>query len=156
MAFRLILWFHCRMYCLIYIIDCTFGEPRCSLHFRGGMSGKFEPAIKKIGGKKRDTLVGLVRGLGVEDFFLRAPASKSVTEQPCCCLSCSCPWEDREKHTKQERGGAVFHLFLLLLHSMRTCRRESRSLRDFQDPSPVTKQASIVSQEELLIRTSSK
>jgi hypothetical protein len=86
MAFRLILWFHCRMYCLIYIIDCRFGEPRCSLHFRGGMSGKFEPAIKKWMGRSVILGGGLVRGFGVEDFFLRAPLSKSVTEQPCCCL----------------------------------------------------------------------
>ena len=50
------------------------------------MSGKFEPAIKKMDGKKRDTLRELVRGFGVEDLFLGAPASKSVTEQPCCCL----------------------------------------------------------------------
>ena len=121
------------------------------------MSGKFEPAIKKMDEKKRDTLMELVRGLGVEDFFLRALASKSVTEQPCCCLvSCFLvPGKSARSIQSRSVEVAVFHLFLLLLHSMRTCRRESRSLRDFRDLSPVTKQASIVSQ-EVLIRTSSK
>jgi len=107
------------------------------------MSGKFEPAIKKMDEKKRDTLMELVRGLGVEDFFLRALASKSVTEQPCCCLvSCFLvPGKSARSIQSRSVEVAVFHLFLLLLHSMRTCGRESRSHRDFRDPFPVTKQA---------------
>jgi hypothetical protein len=69
---------------------------------------------QKMDGKKRDTLRELVRGFGVEDFFLRAPASKSVTEQPCCCLvSCFLvPGRAREAYKAGEwRCGVSFVSF---------------------------------------------
>lgn len=85
--------------------------------------------LSKMEEKKRDTLGKLREAFGIEDLSSQ-PRKSLQNSLSLSRLLFSCPME--RKRSIQRGRGVLFHLFILLLHSMRTCRRESRSDRDFE------------------------
>jgi hypothetical protein len=98
-----------------------------SSFLRRSMEGNLS-GLSKMEEKKRDTLEKLREAFGIEDLSSQ-PRKSLQNSLSLSRLLFSCPMERKRSI---QRGRVLFHLFILLLHSMRTCRRESRSDRDFE------------------------